>query len=213
MIQYFHTPWRDVPLVVIDVETTGIRIGIDRAVSCALVRFEKGCPVDWVSSFIDPGMPIPSESTAIHGITDSVVMGAPTIEEFFASGRAIELLSGAQPAAYNAPFDREFVPRTAFSDWLWPWIDPLVFVRSVDKYARGKGRHTLSAACERHKVKLESAHGAMADAKAAGELFYKIAPSALASAADLRSVLKSQRELEIGQWEDFAAWKASQPNV
>ncbi len=218
MIQFFNTPWHQVPIVVIDTETTGIKPGVDKAVSVALVRFEQGKFVDSLSSFIDPRRPIPSEASAIHGITGSDVDGAPTIDEFFGSTRAAELLRGAQPAAYNAQFDREFVTREAFDDWTWPWLDPLVFVRAVDRYAKGKGRHTLLAACERHHVQLNGAHSALHDAKAAGELLYKVVPKSLenerlnTSSLDLGRLLLLQARIGATNWFEFQAWLARKQN-
>ncbi len=214
MLSHFNANWQSVPIVVIDTETTGVAPGIDRACSIALVRFEQGKAVDWISSFIDPKRDIPPEASAIHGIVGSDVHGAPTIEEFFGAHRPRELLKGAQPCAYNAPFDREFVQREAFDDWNWPWLDPLVFVRRVDRFAKGKGRHTLIAACERHGVTLHGAHSAIHDARAAGELFFKIVPRALEeenlhpSTLELGRLILLQKRHEACDWFDFAAWRA-----
>jgi len=110
MIKFFNTQWDAVPVCCVDTETTGIRVGKDKAVSVALVRFEKGAVVDSFASFVNPGFQIPAEATEIHKITDAAVAGAPMIHELFADSRVIALLEGAQPAAYNGPFDKHFVP-------------------------------------------------------------------------------------------------------
>ena len=214
MIQFFNTPWQQVPIVVIDTETTGVVPGVDKACSVALVRFENGNAVDWLSSLIDPKRDIPPEASAIHGILGIDVHGAPNIDEFFDTQKARELLRGANPCAYNAPFDREFVQREAFADWSWPWLDPLVFTRAVDRYAKGKGRHTLAVSCERHEVTLHGAHTAVHDARAAGELFYKIVPKYLAlpenklDSIDLGRLLLCQKRQELVNWFDFQSWVA-----
>lgn len=216
MIHLFSKPWDQVPLVMIDTETTGIRLGIDRAVSCALVRFEGGKQVDWFSSLINPCGNIPLEATAVHGIQDRDVQNSPTIEEFFSEPRVKQLLSGAQPAAYNAPFDREMVWRPAFEDWSWPWIDPLVFVKHHDRFAKGPGRHKLDTSCERHGIVHHGAHSAQHDALAAGELFYALIPKLWAGEqldGTLGHLLKRQAEFAAQQWHDLMNWKASQPNA
>jgi len=170
---------KDAPVCVLDFETTGVA-GDAAAVEVALVRFEGGKVVGELSSRINPGKPIPPEASAVHGITDADVVNAPALCDFFVEQRAQGLLCGAQPAAYNAPFDHRFVPWQVIAHILapeWPWLDPLVMVRAVDRYVRGQGRHRLSTSCARHGIPLEGAHGALADARAAGELLHKLYPS------------------------------------
>src|ERR1041384_751619 len=146
MLKYFNQQWDTVPVCMIDTETTGVQPGRDRTVQVGLVRFENGAPVGSFSSLVNPGIPIPASATAIHGITDAHVAGAPPLAEVFAPPQAVKLLEGAQYAAYNASFDRYFIPPIG-DDWSYPWADSLSLVRKVDRYARGKGRHRLGAAC------------------------------------------------------------------
>lgn len=210
MIRFFNTPWSEVPTVWLDCETTGTRPGYDRAVQVGIVRFEKGAPVGDFVSLVNPAMPIPAESTAIHSITDAMVADAPTIADVFASDEVKTLLSDAQAGAYNASFDRHFVPPFG-DDWSYPWADSLSLVRAVDKYARGKGRHKLGAVCERHGILLNGAHSAGADARAAGEVFYKLAPTKFGPTATTGNVLLWQRQQECEQWFNFAEWLSKQP--
>src|SRR5512136_1568323 len=102
MIRHFNTTWCDVPIVVVDTETTGQRPGIDRVVQFAAVRFEHGKVTAEFETLVDPGIPIPAEATAIHGITDEMVRDAPRA----LPGDAIAICRDAQLAAYNADFDR-----------------------------------------------------------------------------------------------------------
>lgn len=208
MLQHFHKLWNKVPTVWIDTETTGIRAGHDRAVQVGIARFEEGRLVDGGGTLINPGIPIPPEATDVHGITDEQVRGAPTIEEFFAEPATRQILEDAQCGAYNAPFDRNFVP--PFGDWQWPWLDSLSLVRSVDRFARGKGRHKLEAACQRHGIPLK-AHDATSDATAAGLLFYKLGPEPFGRTFELGDALRWLREKEIESWYDFQSWLSKQP--
>jgi DNA polymerase-3 subunit epsilon len=173
MLRFFSRPWHEVPSIWIDTETTGTQPGVDRAVQIGLVCFENGLPVASFSALVNPGRPIPEEATAVHGITDADVEGAPTVEEVFEQPEVKALIKDAQPGAFNASFDREFIPKTAF-DYRWPWLDSLSFVRLPDRYVAGKGRHRLVACCERHGIELPKAHDAASDARAAGELFYHL---------------------------------------
>jgi DNA polymerase III subunit epsilon len=207
----YNAPWNTVGLLFIDFETTGVRPGIDQAVEVGIARFERGQLVAQRGSLLDPGVPIPAESTEVHGITDAMVAGKPTVEEFFAAPETKALLDGAQPGAHNASFDRWFCPPWALSDWTWPWLDTLVLVRQVDRFVRGPGRHKLTNACARHGIPLLSAHRADDDARAAGELFFKLMPQVWRNTPKLGELLGWMRQREAEQWVDFNSWLARQP--
>lgn len=89
----------DRPLVVFDVEATGLNKRTDRIVAIALVRYEPIGTAEQVSYLLNPGIPIPEEATAIHGIADADVKDAPTFAEM------AEILArhfaGADLAGYN----------------------------------------------------------------------------------------------------------------
>jgi DNA polymerase III subunit epsilon len=65
----------------IDLETTGLDARRDVAVAVAVVPFLGGKPAGGYDTLINPGRPIPSASTRIHGITDEMVRAAPRLEE------------------------------------------------------------------------------------------------------------------------------------
>ena len=89
----------DRPLVVFDVEATGLNKRTDRIVAIALVRYEPVGTAEQISYLLNPGIPIPEEATAIHGITDADVKDAPTFADM------AEILArhfaGADLAGYN----------------------------------------------------------------------------------------------------------------
>lgn len=213
MIKLFNQEWNEVPTVFVDVETTGTIPGIDATVQVAVVRFEGGEPVARESSFIEPGREIPLTAITIHGITNEMVKGAPTLPEFFSRPAVSALLEGAQPGAYNAQFDRAFLPLHLFPDWSWPWLDPLTLVRVVDRFVRGQGRHKLAAACQRREIKIVGAHDAAVDAEAAGRLFYTIVPELDIESPTMGELLAFQREREAGEWFRFNEWMAKQPQL
>ncbi|MGD8321965.1 MAG: 3'-5' exonuclease [Gemmatimonadota bacterium] len=89
----------DRPLVFFDLETTGLDRKNDRIVELALIRLSpQGDVLEKVRRF-NPGIPIPAEATAVHGITDADVADeAP----FCARARALdELLEGCDLAGFN----------------------------------------------------------------------------------------------------------------
>jgi DNA polymerase-3 subunit epsilon len=67
--------------ICLDCETTGLEIDKDRIIEIALVRFNFDEVLDSYETLIDPQMPIPEASTAIHHITDPMVKGQPKIQD------------------------------------------------------------------------------------------------------------------------------------
>ena len=120
---------------IVDTETTGTDPSRDQVIELAFIVFEYchatgtvGRVVDAYDALEDPGVPIPPESTAIHGITDAMVAG-----QRIDDGRVAGLLeSVGLVIAHNAGFDRRFLePRLpAFGDLPWacswqevPWAE------------------------------------------------------------------------------------------
>lgn len=202
------------PLVFIDTETTGLPPG-GRVCEVAAVRFEGGVPVARFCSYINPGCPIPPEATAIHHITDADVAGAPMLPEVAAD--LFKVCDGAVACAYSAHFDRGMLHSEisgkdchAF-DPEQSWVDVLVLVRHFDRYASGKGRHKLTAACARRNIIVENAHRADADAIACGVLLHRLKPRiGDVSAAQLIGRCDVRR---AEQDKAFQAWLSSQPQA
>ncbi len=67
--------------VCLDCETTGLESDKDKIIEIALVRFTFETTIESFETLIDPGMPIPEASIAIHHITDDMVKGKPKIQE------------------------------------------------------------------------------------------------------------------------------------
>ncbi|HZD03798.1 MAG TPA: 3'-5' exonuclease, partial [Longimicrobiales bacterium] len=89
----------DRPLLFFDLETTGLSIANDRIVELALIRVSpQGDVLERVRRF-DPGIPIPPEATAVHGIGDDDVAGEPP---FAARARSLlRLLAPCDLAGFN----------------------------------------------------------------------------------------------------------------
>jgi len=216
-------PWSELNIACIDFETTGPDPKTCEPVELAVVRFEGGEVVSRYSTLIEPDAAIPPEATAIHGITDEMVRERGTAASM-AWADAQHLLRGAIPCAYHAPFGSTILHRImvdaldgqAVARWLeletaWPWLDPLVWVRQLDRFVAGKGRHTLSAACARRGIVLEGAHRAAADAEAAGRLLFHPSLRALGGSSTISEVLRRQSATAADQQADFERWRASQP--
>lgn len=87
------------PLAFFDLETTGLSTTSDRIVELALIRVSpQGDVLERVRRF-NPGIPIPPEATAIHGITDEDVADEPP---FSAVARSlVELLDNCDLGGFN----------------------------------------------------------------------------------------------------------------
>ncbi|MGL4347500.1 MAG: exonuclease domain-containing protein [Chitinophagaceae bacterium] len=68
------------PLLVLDIESTGVNIATDRIIEIALVKIFPDGKKQVKRKLINPQVPIPAESTAIHGITNEMVKDAPTFK-------------------------------------------------------------------------------------------------------------------------------------
>ncbi|MGZ5970037.1 MAG: 3'-5' exonuclease, partial [Polyangiales bacterium] len=141
-------PWTELPIAVLDTETTGRDPQTDRIVEIGIVVGIRGEVVKRLNWLINPGIPIPDAAREVHGIGDDDVKDAPTFDKI--AGEVAEALRGVVPAAYNATFDRSFVAAElsrsglvleAFPACLRPeieWVDPLVWARELQKYEKGK---------------------------------------------------------------------------
>lgn len=93
--------------VFVDVETTGLSPTNDAIVQVSALRFFGNKSIDGLNSYVNPLRPIPSASTAIHGITDVKVKNSPTIDEI--KEPFLKLIEGAILVGHNATFDLHFL--------------------------------------------------------------------------------------------------------
>src|ERR1700712_2534042 len=87
------------PLAVIDLETTGIDTKIDRIVEVSVLKLVPGVQPDHRTRRVNPGVPIPPESTAVHGITDDDVADCPAFRAIDAG--LARFLDGCDLAGFN----------------------------------------------------------------------------------------------------------------
>ncbi|WIB00333.1 histone-like nucleoid-structuring protein Lsr2 [Curtobacterium sp. MCBA15_012] len=153
---------------VIDVETTGLSPRRDRILELAIVRLdESGAVVDeWVSRF-DPEGPV--GATHIHGITQADVVGQPRFAD--AAPTVIAALSGLAVVAHNAKFDLAFLRNELkAAGWSVPWIAAYCTLDASYAYLPDMDRRRLVDCCWSVGVRLDDAHSALGDARAAAGL-------------------------------------------
>jgi DNA polymerase-3 subunit epsilon len=172
------TRLEDLTFVVFDTETTGLSPATDEIVQIAAVRIVNGRRVEGevFDTLVDPGRAIPPGSTEVHGITDQMVRGAPSVPQ--AAAAFHDFARGAVLVAHNAPFDLEFLRRTERATGR-AFDHPVLDTVLISAVVYGQlDEHTLDALCARLGIVIpESArHTAIGDTIATAEAFLKLMP-------------------------------------
>jgi DNA polymerase-3 subunit epsilon len=200
--------WAELPIAIIDVETTGKDASSDRVVEVGIAIARGGAVVERKNWLVNPGRPIPKEASDVHKITDEDVQAAPP---FPAVAREIlAMLEGAIPGAYNAAFDRAFLSAEFARAGLplrtdLEWFDPLVWARELHHDEKSRALGEVAA---RLGIALDTAHRASSDAEAALDVL-------LALGRDVRvpraygAFVREQRRLAMEQADERRLkWRA-----
>jgi DNA polymerase-3 subunit epsilon len=170
-------PLRALEVVAFDTETTGlelrrgdtvISIGACRVVNARLLASEV------FDMRVDPGKLIPPASTAIHGITDADVAGAPPLPVVLPRFR--DYVGDAVILAHNAAFDLlALQPPGAGVTLDMPVLDTLLISRALDASLDG---HDLDSLAERYGLSFPpgTRHTALGDARVTAELWLALLP-------------------------------------
>ena len=157
------------PIVFFDLETTGVNFTTDRIIEISYLKVYPNGDEDVKTRRINPEMPIPPASTAIHGITDEDVKDCPTFKAIAKSLAA--QIEGCDLAGYNS--NRFDIPMLA-EEFLRAGVEIDLRKRKfidVQVIFHKMEQRTLSAAykffCNKE---LENAHTAEADTRATYEI-------------------------------------------
>ncbi|MFO7744503.1 MAG: 3'-5' exonuclease [Psychroflexus sp.] len=157
------------PICFFDLETTGTNISKDRIVEISILKVFENNNKESYTWKVNPGIPIPKETTAIHGISDEDVAHEPKFDELAPKINA--MIKGCDLAGYNS--NRFDIPLLA-EEMLRVGIDfDLKKVNAVDVQTifHKKEKRTLEAAYKFYCDKdLTDAHSAEADTNATYEV-------------------------------------------
>lgn len=157
------------PICFFDLETTGINVAKDRIVEISILKVFPNGNKESKTWLVNPQMPIPAESSAIHGITDEKVKDEPTFKEL--SKTIYTMIKDSDLAGFNS--DRFDIP-VLVEELLRSDIDFDMGSRvSVDVQTifHKMEKRTLSAAYKFYCGKnLDDAHSAEADTNATYEV-------------------------------------------
>lgn len=112
-------PLSEVTFVVVDLETTGGRASDSGITEIGAVKVRGGEVLGEFHTLVDPGGPVPPFIQVLTGITTSMLIGAPKIDEVLPA--FLEWARGSVLVAHNAPFDVGFLrAAAAATGHAWP---------------------------------------------------------------------------------------------
>jgi DNA polymerase-3 subunit epsilon len=207
------TPWVDLRIAFLDVETTGRDPQKDRVIELAIVIGERGEVLERHSWLVNPGIPVSAESAAVHGIKDADLVDKPPFADIVSE--VLPKLEGCVPAAYNAAFDKSFVlaeleragvrldkPPPAVRREV-EWLDPLTFARELYKDEESRALGEMAA---RLGIDLVKAHRATDDSEAALRVLYAFAKDPRVPKG-YAALVQEQRRLGRAQDEVRRMWR------
>lgn len=157
---------------VFDLETTGLSNRTDRIVEIGAVRYSRGEIAETMEELINPGIPIPPEVSAIHGIFDSHVENKPFIGEILP--RFLKLIEGSVLVAHNANFDVGFIKKALGRENLpIPSVMVLDTIMLARKAWPGRKSYSLQNLAIYLGIDVKNAHRAEDDSRVCLEILKK----------------------------------------
>ena len=150
------------PLVFFDLETTGTNTQTDRIIEISLVKLFPDGQEEIYTSRVKPGIPIPAEATAVHGISDADVANSPTFSQI--APEITNRIAGSDLCGYNiVRFDFPLLRMEYYRNNIAFDIDGINLVDPMKIFMMKEPRDLTAALqfyCNRN---LEDAHSAEAD--------------------------------------------------
>jgi DNA polymerase-3 subunit epsilon len=190
------------PICFFDLETTGTNIAKDRIVEIAILKVHPNGNKESRSWLVNPGIPIPPEVSAIHGITDEKVAGEPTFKDL--SREISQMIQGCDLAGFNSNrFDIPLLAEELLRADLDFDMKNTVAV-DVQTIFHKMEKRTLGAAYQFYCGKeLTDAHSAVADTRAT----YEVLMSQLDRYPDLENDIKFLADFSThSEFVDFAGF-------
>jgi DNA polymerase III epsilon subunit family exonuclease len=172
-------PGADLPLeratfVVVDLETTGLRPGSSRICEIGAVRVRELELEEEFELLVDPGTPIGPVISALTGLRDADLRGAP--HPAMAVRRFLEFAGDAVLVAHNARFDLAFLDRETErltgARLAGPVVDTVGLARRL--LAGRTSRAGLSSLAQFFGTAAQPCHRALPDAQATAEILVQL---------------------------------------
>ena len=156
-----------------DLETTGLYPIKDKIVEIGAVRFAGDKVTDTFHTLVNPGVLIPQEVIAIHGITDDMVRNAPL--EKYAVEEFLKFASHDILIAHNVAFDAGFIMASVAQYKIRTPDNSLIDTCELaKKFIKGVENYKLVTLGRHLNIRQTGYHRAMADATVGMEVFRRI---------------------------------------
>jgi DNA polymerase-3 subunit epsilon len=157
------------PLAFFDIEATGINIGVDRIVEISIIKLNPDGSEEVKTWRVNPEMPIPIETSLIHGIYDEDIKDEPGFKVI--APLIAEFLDNSDLAGYNSnKFDIPMLMEEFLRVGVAFDLDNRHFV-DVQNIFHQMEQRTLKAAYQFYcKKDIINAHSAEADTRATMEV-------------------------------------------
>ena len=210
------TPLDELPLLILDTETTGLNAAEDRIVSFAAVcaHGTRLYPGHMMDDLVNPGVPISASSTVIHGITDSMVEGARPWPELHAEYQSMS--RNRVVVGHSVPFDLTIMKAECERHqrpWQQPiFIDTLRLAALLNPTLRSFDLEDLATL---YQVDLHGRHTALGDALVCAELFSRMVPRLQMQGFNTLGQLMAfhcRQAVEVIALQRQAGWITDQPD-
>lgn len=167
-----HTPLAALPIMVLDLETTGLDVSRERVIQIGAIPMlgadvQEGPRLD---QLIDPGIPIPEAASRVHGLRAKDVAGAPAFADYIEILR--KTLAGRVVVGHHIGFDlavlRHEAARVGVQWQEPPCLDLAMVAGALDPSLPDLGLETITS---RLGVSIQARHSAMGDCLATAEAF------------------------------------------
>jgi DNA polymerase-3 subunit epsilon len=160
--------------VCIDCESTGLDPKQDRIIEVAAIKFTLDETLESFESLVDPQIPIPASSIAVHHITQDMVQGMPTIDKVL--GSLLELIGSHPLIGHGVQYDIEILFHHASRAGIPCNLRKNQFFDTL-RLARLYGEspsNSLQTLRQHFNIEEEGAHRAMSDVVVNIQVFKKL---------------------------------------
>ncbi len=160
----------DVPMIVVDVETTGHDPVHNRVTEIACVVLRGGEIIEKFSSLVNPHQFIPPFIAEMTGISNAMVFNAPEPEEVFPKVRELFATTGAVFVAHNSQFDWKFVQETLKRCGLPQLTNPeLCSCKLARRLLPKNTKKNVGSVAQYFNIEIKNRHRALGDAEATAQ--------------------------------------------
>lgn len=158
--------------VALDVETTGLDPKRDKIIEIGMVKVRSGRIAARFETFVNPGRMLEERIIALTGIRDEQLVDAPDIEEIIPG--LLHFIGEDILVGHRILFDYSFIKKAAANHRFTFEKTGIDTLKLAKTFLPDLESRSLAFLCEYYGIE-HNAHRALADAKAASDLYQKLA--------------------------------------